>query len=41
MQFLVDQVHLAKIWLGWVFGNARTVLDCHSMVGVVLYPQPD
>jgi hypothetical protein len=31
MQFLVDQVHLAKIWLGWVFGNARTVLDCHSV----------
>ena len=38
MQFLVNQVHLAEIWPGWVLGNARTVLDGHSQVGVALDP---
>ena len=35
-QLLVDQVDLPQIWLGRILGNARTVLNSHSEVGITL-----
>jgi hypothetical protein len=33
-QFLMQQVNLPKVRLHWVFGYARSVLDCDAEVGV-------
>jgi hypothetical protein len=40
-QFLVDQVYLTEIWSGWVFSNARAVLDGYSKVSIALDSQPN